>query len=69
MPVDAKPKPPTANEITVARKQVPEMEEWGHIKTMDDWKGQGWHKDEILLGILIGLQIAQNRITEAINDN
>jgi hypothetical protein len=71
--------PPTAKEIADARESLRDV--YTHFDfspddpmpgVMDDgWKGEGWHKDEIWLGILVGLEIARarrERVEEKIPD-
>lgn len=50
--------PPTTREIEKARKVINEPSD---ISAMSDWRGGGWHLSEVLYGILIGLQIADDR--------
>jgi hypothetical protein len=52
---------PTRKEIIEARGMVDRPLLQSDIKLMDCWKGVGWHTNEILYGIFIGLQIAENR--------
>ena len=57
-------KQPTAREITKARAQLSDsgIPPLGvSTEAMFTWEGVGWHKDEVLLGIFIGLKIAENR--------
>jgi hypothetical protein len=58
--------PPTHQEIIAARKALEDIfcrcvDDDPVPPVMDCWKGQGWHKDEIYIGILIGLEIARAR--------
>ena len=61
-------KPPAAAEIRIAREAVRPIDGNAYRqqradakRTMADWDGGGWHTDEIYLGILIGMQIADAR--------
>lgn len=56
-------KMPTAKEIVKARDMVTLMEYDRNPldRAMKSWLGEGWHKTEVLYGILVGLQIAENR--------
>lgn len=56
---------PQPSEIVQARKAV-DLEEIANSEPAARlmrrcWTGKGWHKDEVVFGILIGLQIAQDR--------
>jgi hypothetical protein len=53
---------PTTTEIMMARGEVsyPPVDQ---ENVMRCWAGQCWHTDEILFGILIGLRIAEKRMT------
>lgn len=58
--------PPTRQEIVAARKALEDifcrcLDDPMIPPVMDCWKGVGWHKDEIHIGILIGLEIARAR--------
>jgi hypothetical protein len=55
-------KPPTRTEIVKARAAV-ERRDGAHYPGKLDgiWQGDGWHEDEIYFGILIGLQIGEER--------
>jgi len=61
------PNPPSAEEIKAARKVVGKVAGLRDINRpveyagMNKWQGDGWHKDEIYFGILIGMQIASAR--------
>lgn len=53
---------PTKEEIVEARKMVYKtMATYPAPKVMECWEGVGWQKDQIYFGILVGLQIAENR--------
>ncbi len=58
-----KDKIPTADEIFRARKQISDqnLDRYPAVEVMKCWDGSGWHHSEILYGILVGLQIAENR--------
>lgn len=54
-------KHPTPTEINAARDRVQEPSITVTGLVMAKWDGVGWHRSEILFGILIGLQIAEDR--------
>ena len=57
---------PTGKEVAKAREQVEELfldKEW--FELMKCWKGEGWHRSEVMAGIIVGLRIAENRNTRA----
>jgi len=56
-------KSPTKREIMRARDTVNVLQ-IDH-DAMKDWTWQCWHTDEVYIGILIGLQIAENRRKKA----
>lgn len=58
--------PPSRDEIIKARESLSDIfcrsvDDDPVPPVMDCWKGVGWHKDEIYIGILIGLEIARVR--------
>ena len=56
-------KKPTEREIKRAREQVEELflnKEW--FELMKCWQGEGWHRSEVMCGLIVGLQIAENRM-------
>lgn len=56
-------KKPTKKEILKARQQVESLfldSEW--FEAMKHWEGVGWHRSDVMAGLLVGLQIAENRI-------
>lgn len=63
------PNPPTAVEINKARKIVqeilpemfPSLDKEPIPSVMESWAGQGWHRHDVFVGILIGLEIAKAR--------
>lgn len=61
---------PLPREILQAREQINDADLHAYadgdmaMRTMHCWAGVGWHKNEIMLGILVGLQIAENRNKE-----
>ena len=55
-------KKPTEKEITKAREMAESLfldKEWFEI--MKCWQGVGWHRSDVMCGLLVGLQIAENR--------
>ena len=63
---------PTSKEIVAAREELSAVindaqRDHGFCeRELAAWEGTGWHKSELLIGILVGLQIAsrRNRIAE-----
>jgi len=57
-------KKPTRAEILKAREVIDEMpsdDVYEIEETLGCWQGKGWHHVDIAYGILVGLQIAENR--------
>lgn len=55
-------KKPTAKELKKAREQVEKFflsKDWFEI--MKHWQGVGWHRSDVMCGLIVGLQIAENR--------
>lgn len=60
---------PTPKEITKAREMVQRLfldSDW--FELMKCWEGVGWHRSDVMCGMLVGLQIAENRNARN-NDN
>lgn len=56
-------KKPTEKEIKRARAQVENLftdRDW--FEVMKHWEGDCWHRSEVMCGIIVGLQIAANRM-------
>lgn len=52
----------SAQEIAIARAQVGEQPPHAEtIELMKEWRGGGWTIADVHYGILIGIQIAENR--------
>lgn len=51
-----------AQEIAIAREQVGNPPPYAEtIELMKEWRGEGWNISNLHYGILIGIQIAENR--------
>lgn len=63
------PNPPTGSEIKAAREIVirvlpdlfPSLDKEPIPPSMKCWAGQGWHRHDVFVGILVGLEIAKAR--------
>lgn len=55
-------KKPTKAELQKAREQVERLfldRQW--FEVMKHWEGDCWHRSEVMCGLLVGMQIAENR--------
>ncbi len=65
------PPVPTESELVRARhevqSQIPDAVIDEYVKLLVHWEGSGWCRADLSMGIMVGLQIAQNRRQEGVD--